>query len=134
VITPKALFEPADVEARIVYLSSVVPDARDCFRRLQTLGYRRRKLMEQEGLDHLECNRLVWLNEEVDRLSARVEECVGEVEAMGGELVDIERGEVTFATFLGGEPAFYVWTPGDPVVLWYRLATEPVGEAHLISE
>ena len=130
---PPALFDLEDVEARIVMLASVVPDARHYFRRLRELGYRRKKMREDGVMGKIERARYAYLCEEVDRLTLLVEDCVDDVARLGGQIVDLERGEVTFATILEGEEAYYVWTPGDLVVQWYRLATEPVGEAHLIG-
>lgn len=130
---PPALFSREDVERRIVMLEHVVPDARDYFRRLRELGYRRRKLKEGDSLGPIERSRLTWLTNEIERLTERVESCVDDVELVGGNLVDIEAGEVTFATLIDLRPAYYVWTPGDAAVLWFRFADEPVGQAHLLD-
>lgn len=126
------LFDPDDVEARIVLLASIVPEARSKFRRLSTLGYRLKRLRDCGSIGRRTSRRIDELERQVAELEARVFACVEEVESIGGQIVDLDTGEVTFPTLIDGRPAYLVWRPGDLVAMWYRFADEAVGQARVI--
>ena len=122
-----AIFTEADVHARLPWLKVVVPEAKSAFRRLRSLGYRLRRLREDDTIDASAAPRMERLQRMVDRLAGEVEDYVSEIESCGGSLVDLETGEVTFDALIDGKLALYVWRPGNDRVLWFRYFDEPVG-------
>jgi hypothetical protein len=130
----KPFFTAADANKILPLVRSIVTDVVTEFARMRDAG-RERRALEVESAGSAETRALVdSLKGEVNERSVRIDGYLRELQDLGVDVKDLERGLVDFPSQRGGRPVFLCWELGETNVTHWHGVEETYVDRRPVAE